>query len=154
MSPRAQPVRGGPGLRDYVEMGYGSGLPGSIRQPPAGIKEVGAPTPESGLAPRPGDRTAVLVQELPFHAAEYLGVVVGTTPLRIDAPLRRGRRAVAIKNGTLAASVWVGSNNGVAVNNGWPLAAGESVQFPYDENVPVYVVASAAGTVVGLVQFA
>jgi len=158
MSLRPRTVRAGPGpgLRDYVEQGYGSGLPGSVRQPPPGIREAGlapdgAPTI---LSPRPGGEEGKLVKEQTFHAAEYVAYVVGITPLRIDLPLRRDRRAVAIKNSSLAATVWVGSANNVAVNNGWPLAPGESVQFPYDENVPVYAVATAAGTVVALIQFA
>lgn len=157
MSPNARRVvRSGPGLRDYAELGFNSGLPGSVKPPPPGMRETGlapngAPTV---LTPRPGSEVAKLVREEPFHAAEYVAYVVTTVPLRIDQPLRRGRRAVSIKNADLVNTIWIGSSSSVALNNGWPLAAGESVSFPYDENVPVYAISPAGAVVVALVQHA
>jgi len=139
-----------------MEQGYGSGLPGAYRPPPPGMREAGlapdgAPTT---LAPRPGSEVAKLVREESFHAAEFVAYIVTTAPLRIDLPLRRGRRAVTIKNSAIANTIWIGSNTSVAANNGWPLAAGESVSFPIDENVPVYAVSPAGPEVVALIQFA
>ena len=41
-------------------------------------------------------------------------------------------------------TIYVGENDQVTANNGWPLAAGEKVEIPADDPGEVYVIGGAA----------
>jgi len=169
------------GMGDYVEPFARHIEPGGRRpMPPKPIEAYVPPIP--GTPGMPGDgvvainpamletlieaqlRALAIIKEregaIPtieerMHTATAEAFTVGTTAVQLDAITRRERRAVMLTNTSLVNTVWYGFSATVGINNGGYLApGGGTASLPIDENVQVWTIATAAGTVVSILQFA
>jgi hypothetical protein len=152
---RRRPQEALAGLGDYAEPSFYPINPGGLRPLPPQTREAAYANPlqvSQGM-----NEEAYKFQwtrETPFDGWEAFAYVLGAvTPIRIDLPLRRPRRAVLVTNSSLAANVWIGPSESVRVNNGLFIPPQGSVSIPLNENCRVFAIGSAAGIVVSICQF-
>lgn len=172
------PRTGGPpafarGMGDYMEPGYRTIMPGSVRNRPPGPVEAGPPLPaEAAAAAGAVDQNLVAAivtafmqvitkyggwptKEVRLDTFTAQAIIVGTNPILLDEPIRRERRAVTIINSHPLNALWFGPAETVRVNDGGYLAPnGGNINLPINENIRVYGVSNGAGTIVSVVQYA
>ena len=152
---RASPQSALEGLSDYAEPSFYPIAPGGLRPLPPATREAAFLDPLK-VSQGMGEEAYKFqwTRETPFDGWEAYAYVLGAvTPIRIDLPLRRPRRAVLVTNSSLAANVWIGHSESVRVNSGLFIPPQGSVSIPLNENCRVFAIGSAAGIVTSICQF-
>jgi len=152
---RRRPQEALAGLGDYAEQSFYPIAPGGLRPLPPQTREAAYLNPLQ-VSQGMGEEAYKFqwTRETPFDGWEAYAYVLGAvTPIRIDLPLRRPRRAVLVTNSSLAANLWIGPSESVKVNSGLFIPPQGSVSIPLNENCRVFAIGSAAGIVASICQF-